>query len=286
MAQIESPGTYIATIVDHGLGETRRGFPQFVARFHLKQKYVEDLHELKGFYEQGVVEARDDSGQTFDPQWVDWSHFDEYGTGYFVLFNDTDSFDENSKLFHYDQLQAATGWQGVEFESFNDGWFVDKDVLIRVEEDEYNGETRLKINTIDSKDAAPDRGRGVQKAEPEKVKSLQSKLKMGKKSGGAKASKPSKPSKPQQEQAESAEPVAEAPNTPAESDSSRPNAVSQTDAWEFVCNHKGDNIDSAIEDAWISACEEVGAETDEDDFTPEMWAQVRDLVIKDLALDV
>jgi len=49
---------------------------------------------------------------------------------------------------------------------------------------------------------------------------------------------------------------------------------------------KGENADSDVEEAWIAACEEVGPDTDEDDFTEEDWAKVAKLVARDLALDI
>ena len=317
MSNVDTPGTYIAEITDGGLGETKNGYPQFVGRFKAVKKYVEELSELKHFHEQGVVEARDDEGKTFDPQWVDWSDFDESITGFLVLFNDADSFDEDSKLLNYDQLQAATGWDGTEFESLNDGSFVGKQVLIRVTEDDYTGQTRLKVDWIDDPNANPDRE--LKKLDDSKVKSLQSKLKMGGKKKAAKG-KPAKPSKGKgggetrsaktddsatDSGESSGESSSEAPkkasppskkSKPAEqpeekpkeqtSEFSLPTEVDQGEAWEFVCNNKGDNYDSAIEEAWIAGCEEVGPDKDEYDFTKKDWAKVRDIVVRDLALDV
>jgi chemotaxis protein histidine kinase CheA len=315
MGQIDTAGTFRAKITDHGLDTTKKGYPQFVARFVATEKYVEDLHELEHFYKQGVVEARDEDGKTFDPQWVDWSAFDEGITGFLVLFNDAESFDEDSKLLNYEQLQLATGWAGDEFDSLNDGSFVDKEVLIRVDEDEYNGQVQYKVNWIDDRDSAP--GRELRKADEDKVKSLQSKLKLGKK-GGSKAAKPAKSSKPAAKPSKSEEKPAEKEEQPAEKQEEKPKAppkkgppkkekkeeapqqeeeqtdestslptsITQDEAWEFVTANKGDNTDSAIEEAWIAACNEVGEDKDDDDFTNEEWAKVRDVIIRDLALDV
>ena len=333
MGYIDTAGTYRGEITEHSLGETKNGFPQFVVRLRATQKYLEDLHELQHFHEQGVVEQNEDG--SFAPQWVDWTEFDETTTGFLVLFNDPETFDENSKLLNYDQLQLATGWPGDEFDSLNDGTYVGKQVLFRVDEDEYEGQVKHKVNWIDDYEASP--SRELKQLDQDRVKDMASKLKMGSKSKKpAKASKPSaskpsqgKPSgetsKTEQSQDQSSDSSSESSSKSSskppkksppkskdnaskqedestqnesndsseettseqtEESESLPAEVTQGEAWEFVCNNKGDNGDDAIEDAWISACNEVGEEKDEDDFTKAEWAQVRDIVIRDLALDV
>lgn len=322
MAKLDTAGTYRGEIVEAGLGVTKNGFPQFVGRFKATEKFVEELSELQHFHEQGVVEARDEEGKTFDPQWVDWSAFDEYITGFLVLFNNDEEFSEDTKLMNYDQLQTALGWGGTEFESLNDDTHVGKTVLFRVEEDEYNGQTQLKVNWIDDPEASPTRE--LRKLDDDKLKGLQSKLKMGGKKQAAKSAKAAKPAgkpsggkqtktssddsgggsdtptsksnsgppkksppkkDPEPEQQEEQQQEEEEQTESSES-TSLPSAISQDTAWEFVCENKGDNSDSDVEDAWIAACNEVGEDKDEDDFTEEEWAKVRDIVIRDLALDV
>lgn len=217
---VDTPGLYRGEIEQHSLGETKNGYPQFVARFRATEKYVDDLHELRHFHEQGVVEQKDDG--TFDPQWVDWAEFDEHTTGYFVLFNDPDTFDENSKLLNYDQLQLATGWAGDEFDSLNNGTYNGKHVQFRVDEAEYQGQTQYKVNWIDDHDASPTRE--LQQLDQDKVKSMDQKLKMG----GGKKQKAAKPSKPSQGKSGGASKTKQSSSSSSES-SSKPSSKSQSE---------------------------------------------------------
>lgn len=327
MGAIDTAGTYRGELVEGGLGKTKKDYPQFVGWFKATEKYVEELSELQHFHEQGVVEQNEDG--TFNPQWVDWSDFDEYIIGFLVLFNDAESFDENSKLLNYEQLQLALGWGGDEFDSLNDDTHVGKKLLFRVEEDEYNGKTQLKVNWVDDYEARP--SRELRKLDDDKVKDLSSKLKMGGKKQAAKPAKAKAPAKPgkaaskpgksesdakdaaksSEKESEGAsakpaslskgksgppkkgkgktkeEPAEEKTEESTESSTSLPKETTQTEAWEFVCEHKGGNSDTDVEEAWIAACDEVfGEDTDEDDATKEQWAKVRDIIIRDLALEV
>jgi len=299
MARIDTDGTYRGRITEHSLDTTKKGYPQLVARLKATEKFIDNPAHFEHF---GIEE----------PTWVDWSEFGEEIVGFFVLFNDPDEFSEDTALLNYEQLQIATGWDGDEFYSLNNDSLVDKDVLFRVEEDEYDGKTQMKVNWIDAWDANP--ARELRKLDNEEVKDLSSKLKVKKKSKPA-ASKPAaskpagkpaskgksgdkdkgktteeKPSAPPKkgkpEKTEETEQPDEQDDSQNEKSTSLPTELSQGDAWEFVCDHKGGNTDRDVQDAWIAACEEVGPDKDEDDFTNAEWAEVRDLVIQDLSLDV
>lgn len=323
MSQIDTAGRYRGPITEHSIGVTKNGYPQFIARLFAAEKWVDELKELKHFHEQGVIEQNEDG--SFTPQWVDWSSFDEYITAYMVLFNNADEFSEDTKLYNYDQLVDSIGWDGTEFDSLNNDSFLQTVVQFRVEEDEYNGQTRLRVNWMDPEDANPQQALG--KLDDDKLKALAGKLKIG----GKKAAKPAKASKPGKSGEGSTKPKSK-DSTPANSsetsdeqsdkpdsnppakksgppkkgkpaeepaeeptedeqpeeagDTSLPKETKRDTAWELICENKGDTTDSDIEDAWIAACTEVGEDKDEDDFTEAEWAKVRDIVIRDLALDV
>lgn len=290
--KIDSAGTYIAEITEHSLGQTQKGFPQFVARFKAVQKYVGDTAGLEHFK---LTEA----------SYVDWSSFDEEIMGYLVLFN------ADKALMNYEQLQIATGWDGTEFDSLNNASLVGKKVLIRVEEDTYEGKTSLKVQWIDAPDAAPERT--LKALDPAAVTALASKFLVGKAkpvaaaSAAAKpaATKPGKPAAAPSASATSTVSSAPAPATTpptapkppkaakkepapaAEEQPAKPTLsveTSQADAWGAVISRKGNVDDTAIQDAWIAACQLVGGDRDEDDFTLKDWAGVRDQVIAALKL--
>lgn len=287
MPRIDTVGPYRGEIVEAGVAATKKGYPQWIARIKATEKYVDDPEGMEYF-------------ELKEPDWVDWSQLNEDIVAYLVLFNDAEEFSEDTSLCNYEQLQAALGWDGTEFDSLNDDSYIGKTVMFRVEEDEYDGKVSLRVNWIDAADASP--RRELRKLDADGLKDLSAKLKIKKKpksvakpASKPKAGKPGgdskKPPVPPKKSPPKDETPEEKPDGGDESgdgstDTSLPSETSQGDAWEFVCEHKGGNSDSDVEEAWISACGEVGGDKDEDDFTDADWAKVRDLVIKDLALDV
>lgn len=299
MAKIDTEGTYIAKIIESGVNVTKKsGYPQWVARFKATKKWIDTPDWMKHF-------------NLKEPGWVDWTSFDEEIVGFLVLFNSAEDFNDETKLMNYDQIQYATGWDGTSFESLIG---LEGEVLIRVKEEEWDGKTSLKVDWIDSKEASP--VVQLKSLDASELKSLSARLKMGGLGKKAAPAKPAKPGKPAPAPADSAgtkaataAPDAEGPSgtTPKPAPTAKkvpskkapepkeapaveetgeplPTETTQTEAWEYVCNHKGGNTDAAIEEAWIAACSEVGEDKDEEQFTASDWAKVRDLVIKDLSL--
>lgn len=188
MKLIDRAGTFIGTIAEAALGETAKGFPQLVARF-VATKYYVNTAELMAHY------------QLAEPAYVDYT--DEYVIAYLVLFNDS------GPLKNYEQIQAATGWDGTDFATLSD--IVGKTVLFRVEEDNYNNKVQLKVNWIDAADAPPERT--LRSVDADKAKALTSKFLGGMKKPAA----PAKPVLPSPKSAAVAPTPATVPNTTASS---------------------------------------------------------------------
>ena len=172
MSQINRTGTFRGFAIDSGMGETKNGYPQWVAQLQAIECYDEDTE-----------------------QWVDWSEYEEKEiTGYFVLFGG-----DGNPTLTAKQIQKALGWSG---ESFQDlcADFSEAPIQFRIEESTYQGETRLKVTWIDDANAEP--GRTIQKLDSAEVKKLDSKYAaaLRKLSGGPKPkSVPSKPPVPKPE---------------------------------------------------------------------------------------
>lgn len=276
MPRLDTVGTYRGDITEHSLGVTKKsGYPQFIVRVNALEKWIETPSDLEHF-------------EMTEPGWVDWSSFGEDITGFLVLFNDADTFNEDSALLNYEQVQLATGWAGDDFEPLNNGEFVGQKILFRVEENTYENNTTLQLEWIDAYEASPTRE--LSKLDGDKVKDLSKKLSVKKSKKPAAAKPAAKPAAKKTEEKAPAkappkkkeEPVAEEVE---ETSNDLPTACSQGEAWEFVCDHKGGNSDSDVQDAWISAVTEVGGDKDEDNFTDEEWAKVRNIVVRDLSLD-
>lgn len=311
MSQIDSVGAFLGDIVESGLTLSKKsGYPQWVARIKATKKYVTEASELAHF-------------KLTEPAWVDWN-FDEDTLAYMVLFKSATSFDAESKLLNYEQLQLATGWDGSSFDALSDGTFIGKTILFRVEENNYEGKTSLQVNWIDAADAAPERQ--LKTLDLSEVKKLSALLTITKTKAPAKpvaavpatakpvgrppkapVGTPTTAATPAAPVAtpDAAAPVATATTAPKSTPPKRkaaaipppppvtdaipglPAETTQNDAWEFIQAHKGDNEDSVVQEAWMAACGEAApGQADDSQFTPAIWARVRDLVIKDLALTI
>lgn len=315
MNTLDSKGTYRFQVLDAAVVTTKKGFPQWVATLAAVEKYVEDAADIEHFQKQNLLM----DGQ---PGWVDWSAFKESITGYFVMFNSAEAFitegPGKTTLMNYEQMQIALGWDGTEFESLADGSQVNKIILGRVDENEYQGKTSLQVNWLDAADASPTRI--LKNLDAASLKGLTAKLKINATKKPVAPAKPATPvAKPAVAPASKPAPAAKLPaaQTPAASAAAPattpvpalkspskpgpkevteyndpgpgpalPTTCDQMGAWETVQACKGTNEDSVIQEAWIAACAEVGGDKDEAQFTPSDWAKIRDVVIRDCALSV
>lgn len=307
--KIDTVGVFIGTIVESGFSLSKKNnYPQGIWRLKADQKYIESPSEIEHYTKQGALQG--------EPGYVDYTAFDEDALAYLVLFNSADTFvtegADKTSLMNYEQVKLATGWEGTEFDSFGNGFFVGKKVLFRVDEDTYDGKTSLKVNWIDAADAPPQRQ--LKSLDASAIKLLNSKLVITKtaakpapaKPAAAKAPAPSAAPKPTVTTTPAAAtpasptaapsaptPVTSAPpktkkpklgtlvETPL--DAGPPKECTQMEAWEYVLKNKAGNDDAVIQDAWISATGEVAPDKDETAITPAEWAKVRDTVLKDIA---
>lgn len=143
MALITKAGTYIARPKSWALGETReKKCPQFTVQFKCEQ-------------------YRNGSG--FEPV-----QGDESITGYFTLINGNNEPNE----INLRSLHDALGWDGRDFSSLESSDWTNTEVQIVVEDDTYNGKPSLRVRYLNPKDYS---GGGLEKADPQAVKSLDQK---------------------------------------------------------------------------------------------------------------
>jgi hypothetical protein len=286
MSSIDRTGAFLATIQESAYGETKKGLPQWVGKLLAVKRFVTDKAELEGL-------------KLADAGWVDWNYGDEI-TAFLVLFNG------DGPLKNFEQLQIATGWDGSDFQELPS--LVGKTVLIRVEEDTYEGKTSLKVQWIDSPDASPDRT--IKQADAATVAAANSKWLAGRKPAPkpATAAKPTPPKSatpadtstapaaPPTTSAPAAEPTAPAVTPAVKAPPARKSKKTETseavpadpgctmaEAWESVNKSKGTRDDCAVEDAWIATCATVGPNQEDTTFTPQQWLKVRDTILADFA---
>lgn len=281
MGKIEREGTYQGTVLEHGVSTTQAsGYPQWIARLACERLFIPE-DERDAFAAEGY--EIDDKG------WVDCSSWDWAITGYFVLFNN------EKALLNYDQVIAATKWDGADFATLGAMDLTEHQVQFRVDEDEYNGTVAMKAQWIDEVGAPINRE--MQTLDADDAKALTAKFKgllrnkskaapaKGKgKPGPAKASKP-RPAKPSNKKPAAAlkkttpppAPVAEAP-VENDTESNPGPGMSKENAWDGVVNNSGLS-DDEVADRWIAACEQIAPEKDEDDFTEVDWKAIHDVIM-------
>ena len=291
MSQIDRVGPFIATIQEAAYGETKKGLPQFVAKFLATKRYVTDTQELEDLKlpEEG---------------WTDWNYGDEI-TGFFCLFNH-----DGSENFNFKQIQIATGWSGNDFQELST--LVGKSVLIRVEENTYEGKTSLQVSWIDAPDASP--LRGIKQADASTVAAANSKWLKGR-SAPVKPVTAAKPTLPKTATPAATTPVPSAvasvpvaaPLVPAATPvpaakgppknrtrkadpepavtETKGQELTQAEAWDaiFAPDVKKTLDDSTIEDLWIAKTTEVAPGVADADVTKAQWAQVKDAVLAAIA---
>lgn len=309
---VDRAGVFIFEVVESAIGVTQKNqYPQWVARLKTVQKWVDSEEEMKHFEikEPAYVEWADQETLAYLCLFNSSSEFTVEGKGRTAMLN-------------YDQLKLALGWDGTEFDTLADGSMVGKKLQGRVEEDTYNDRVSLKVQWIDSVDAPATRS--LKSLAPDAVSALTAKLKLNVKKVVAAPAKPAtvKPGKPPSAGSTAATTAApsvvtpatntapaqtvpsepaktpKAPKAPKATTKATPpppaavkeesTGLSKTStkdaAWEYVNEHKGETTDTDVEEAWIAACGEVGENKDEDKFTEEDWAKVRDITLKDLAI--
>lgn len=284
---LDRPGTYRGLPQDWGVSESRGGFPQFTVRLKALEFYDEEAGE-----------------------YVDWSQYDMTAEGYLVLYT-KDAQGQWKELMHAAQLKKVFGWDGLTFESLANGKYGETTVLFRVEAEEFEGKTRLKLQWIDTADASPTKQ--LPKYDAAKLKVLTAKM------GGALSAsvapptpakaptsvKPTAPKRgpgrpPKSTPAASPAPVSAA-GTPAAPSTATPPPVSpapaptvpspapttptpapvtpatKDSAWAAV-NEMSGVTDEKLAEIWIAE----GAKIDkaESQFTPEDWATLQEAVLK------
>ncbi len=126
---ITNVGTYKGVIRSHAVSKTRKlEVPQFVVTIGA-QKLWDEEHE----------------------SWTPWDEWDQDSTGYFVLMSLKDGVP--TKCLNYEQVMAATKWDGVSFAGLAGLNLKGREVQFRIAEDTYEGKTQLKMAWLDAADA-------------------------------------------------------------------------------------------------------------------------------------
>jgi len=285
---IDSPGTYRGTVLESKFDYSTNGCPQATLKLSAAQRYTDEPEWMAKF-------------QITEPDYVDWSSYEETIVGFFVMFKaGVEIYNDETKLKNYDQLKLALGWDGLSFEPLNEGVFVGKEVMYRVESKEYNGKQRIQVSWIDAPDAPPTRN--LAPSDPAMVKAATAKLQFAKPVVKPAAAKPvmaaKKATNPTQAATvvPAAKPTAHAavPNTsktptspskatvpartPPVTATPQYEPCSQVVAWTEISDPDGNkNADTTlVETVWNETINAVAGEsTPNEQITDAQWGEIR-----------
>lgn len=134
-------GKYIARPVQWTVSESTNHCPQFVAGFAI-------IYWWNG------------------AQWEDVTAQDLSITAYMTLFDRSG----NPQEFNIDGLKDSLGWDGLSLTSLNESDWSGVEVQLVIQEEEYNGQKKMKVKFINPRDYVG--GGGVEKSDPAAVKNL------------------------------------------------------------------------------------------------------------------
>lgn len=261
MSRIDREATFRGYIVEQAVGLTKNEFPQLIARFVAAELYDEDV-----------------------AQWIDWSEYEADITDYMCLVGG------KGETLTCQQLAKALPWSGTSFQELNDGDYTKALVQFRVEEEEYEGKTSLRVKWIDTADAVP--GRAIRKLNTAELKAIDAKFTkiLGPKKAPAKAptGKPSTPKKTVVKNGvkptQSAGPV-KSPDIPAASPATEINGMTKQEAWDSVCAQTVNvpDRDEKLAAAWHEAIAVIGEGKEE--LTSNQWATIAVKVVDDVGGD-
>lgn len=253
MVKLTQDGTYRGKILEHGVSETKNGYPQFVA--HL-----------------AALEIWDDDKE----QWVDFSEYDAGMMGYFVLIGG-----DAKPLLNMDQVMKATGWDGQSFAALDNMDLSKTIVQFQVAWNEYDGKESLQVSWIDHEDATP--GIKVKKLDQKELKSLDAKYGATLKAASGKATPVASKKKSvptplmTATEATSEKPKRGRGRPPKKVEESEIVTSDIEDAWGAFAEHAGKmKLDGDhMNKIWLSTVENIVGEKDEDDITGEEWGQIK-----------
>lgn len=282
-SDIDRVGTFKGIIEEQGIGASSSGFPQYVVRLKATEKWVDSAEEMEAF-------------KLTEPGWVNWSEYDQYATGYFILmFNDKNNPGAHKPSFHIEALQRAVGWAGDSFATLNDPKNVGKTVMVWAEENEYQGNVSIKLQAIDAADASPNRSlrsldpAGIQNLDAKFAGALAGVKKQAKPVTAAKAPGKAPPTPP------ATKPASTPTASPASATTAPPSKTPPTKAppakvaapfaagactkdasWEAINKGKGGKSDDDVATAFLAAIDALADGIAEADITNEQWGAIRD----------
>jgi hypothetical protein len=239
--------------------------------------------------------------------WVNCSQTESIGqdiVAYLMIVGKTENV-----IFHHRQIMKVFGWDGVSFMQLAMTDFVNIPIQWRVDENlnPKTDVTNLQVAGIDLYDSEP--GKLVQKLTPEEIQQLDAKYgnvlrkavqsnqpikPVGKPSlpWVKTNSGPSAPDGDLEPPQRITLPIPSGPSSPEPPQTAKlpkktikktPTGCTEQEAWDACQKNKPETLsDDRLAETWCDVVVKIAPGGDESKMNPELWAQVRDIVIKQI----
>ena len=165
MSKIQEAASYRGVVVEHAVGVTNSGLPQFVAKFRALERY-----------------------DSQDKTWISWVEREDCEiTAYLVLIDK-----KGNPIFHAKDVQKVFEWDGASLTGLNLLDLENAEVQFEVQDHEYEGKESTQVSSIRGYNDEP--GNSVKKLDDDELAQLNAKFgsTLKKMSGGPKVAKAGK----------------------------------------------------------------------------------------------
>ena len=253
---LDRDGVYRGHVLEWAVSKSSGSFPQLVMRLAAEERFNAET----GGYEP-------------------WNQYEMEIRAYLVLYAANDD-GSPKEMFHVQDLKDALGWDGLSFESLENGEWGDKIVMFRTNVSDYNG--KIQVQSVGHADAPPITE--LKRVDTSVLADMTAKY-----SGMFKAntSAPKPAAAPKKTRATKATPppaaasaAPMAPPPPAPTNTTPGSVTTKEAAWTAVCDAPGDMTPEDRAALWAVERDKIGS--DESKFTATNWEMLARVVVVEI----
>ena len=253
MQMLTRDGAFRGHVLEWAVSKSTGGYPQFVMRLAAEEWYNPETSE-------------------YEP----WNQYEQEIRAYLILYAANQD-GSPKEMFHVNDIKAALGWDGLSFESLENGEWGDKVVMFRTSVSDYNG--KIQVQSIGHADAPPITE--LKRVDTPALAAMTAKY-SGMLTANTSAPKPAAASKKAGTKKASPSPT-DARAVPTPPPSSAPtntvpgNVTTKEAAWAAVCDAKGILSADKRAELWAVERDKIGG--DESKFNSTNWEMLARVVV-------
>jgi len=253
MQMLTRDGAFRGHVLEWAVSKSIGGYPQFVMRLAAEEWYNPETNE-------------------YEP----WNQYEQEIRAYLILFA-AEKDGSPKEMFHVDDIKSALDWDGLSFESLENGEWGDKVVMFRTSVSDFNG--KIQVQSIGHKDAPPITE--LKRVDTSVLADMTAKY-AGMFKANTSAPKPA--AAPKKTRAKKASPpptdaraVPTAPPPPAPTNTVPGSVTTKDAAWAAVCDAPGDMTPDDRAALWAVERDKIGS--DESKFSAVNWEMLARVVV-------